>query len=273
MKKILAILLFVAAFSGCVKETTWDIGDGEKKVVVDGILTDEPGVQVIRLQYSVAELNAVPEPVTGAEVIINTEDSSFVLTEDTLQPGVYQTRPGFSAEQEKTYTLQIFHQGNLYSAKAEMMPGITFDPLQYVQEPGKNMFHVSFVASAFSPDDPAMWEVLLDWSQVPGYSPGDSLVNRARLLFYTLPTIDVTEIFAPEMEKVSFPAGTIVTQKRYSLTSAHASFVRELLSETTWQGGLFNTMPSDVSTNLSNGATGWFGVCGVRTLSFTIAGK
>jgi hypothetical protein len=89
-------------------------------------------------------------------------------------------------------------------------------------------------------------------------------------LFYTLKTLDVSEVFAPAVEEISFPAGTIIEERRYSLTAAHAEYLRTLLSETTWQGGLFTTPSANVATNLSAGATGFFGVCAVTSLSVTV---
>jgi hypothetical protein len=115
-----------------------------------------------------------------------------------------------------------------------------------------------------------MWEVLLDWSKVPGYQQTDSTKCKARLLFYTLSTLDVSEIFAPTVEKVSFPAGTTINEIRYSMTPEYAEFIREVLLETQWQGGLFNTIPSNVPTNLSSGGIGFFAVCGVYSISQTV---
>jgi hypothetical protein len=90
------------------------------------------------------------------------------------------------------------------------------------------------------------------------------------MLFYTLPTLDVSEIFAPVMESISFPAGTIITERRYSLTPEHAEFLREMLLETSWTGGLFSVANSNVTTNLSEGAAGYFGACSVTSLSLTV---
>ena len=108
-----------------------------------------------------------------------------------------------------------------------------------------------------------MYEIQLDWSSAPGYEkePPDSC--RQKLYYYTLKTIDVSEVFAPGMEKIIFPPGTIITERRYSLTDEHAAFIRAMLLETTWQGGFFNTATANTPTNLSEGAVGYFGACGV----------
>ncbi len=274
MKKSCIGLLAFLSFFGCVKETEWiNQGSLPDLIIVDGMLTDIQGSQVIKLRYPVSSLNEIPKPVTGANVIINTEDSSFVLSESTLVPGNYLTRGNFIATAGKTYTLLVFQGDKSFTAKAQMAEKINFDPLIYQKNSEDMLYHVDFVASAFETGNPAMWEVLMDWSMVPGYTLADTATTRARLLFYTLPTIDVTEIFAPEMEKVSFPAGTVIEQRRYSLTPEHAEFIRALLSETNWQGGLFGTTQANVSTNLSNGAKGFFGVCAVSRLSFIVATK
>jgi hypothetical protein len=70
-------------------------------------------------------------------------------------------------------------------------------------------------------------------------------------------------VFAPNSQNINFPMGTVLIQRRYSLTDEHATFIRSLLLETAWQGGLFNTASANITTNLSQGAVGFFGACGV----------
>ena len=103
----------------------------------------------------------------------------------------------------------------------------------------------------------------VDWSSAPGYETENPELYKAKLYYYTLPTIDVNEVFAPNIEKVGFPSGTKITVRRYSLTDEHAAFLRALLLETTWSGGYFNTASANIPTNLSTGALGFFGACGV----------
>jgi hypothetical protein len=108
-----------------------------------------------------------------------------------------------------------------------------------------------------------MYEILLDWANAPGFENSNADSCKAKLYYYTLPTLDVSEVFAPTLEAVSFPKGTILTERKYSLTDEHAAFIRALLLETTWSGGYFNTASANVPTNLSKGAVGFFGACGV----------
>ena len=259
------------AMQGCVKKTDWPIsGQSINLIVVDGNITDESKSQTIRMTFPVTELNASPLPVTGATMLISNEDSTWQLTENPVNSGLYLTDPTFLARLNKSYTLFIYLDNQVYSAKAYMVPGSVFKELEYVKNTENDLFHVDWVASAFSSENPAMWEILLDWSKVPGYENADPDSCQARMLFYTLPTIDVSEIFAPVMEQISFPAGTIINERRYSITPEHAEFLRELLLETNWTGGIFSLANANVMTNLTTGAIGYFGACSVTSLSITV---
>ena len=254
MKKMILYFLILLSFSGCEKKTNWQLkSQASKLVVVDGIITGELKTQSLTLTFPVTELNAKPAPVTGATILISDEDSVFNMTEQPAGSGVYKSVFPFLAREGKNYSLLIFYGDQVISAKSAMAPASVFNFLVYSKDEDSELYHISWVASSFSTEAPAMWEVLLDWSKVPGYQQTDSAKSKARLLFYTLSTLDVSEIFAPSVEKVSFPAGTTINEIRYSMTPEYAEFIREVLQETQWQGGLFNTIPANVPTNLSPG--------------------
>jgi len=271
MKKIwLYILLFV--FASCVKEAEWDSpAQGYEYIVVDGIITNESRLQYIMLNFDKDDLNGTLQTIDGANVILNNEDSTWQFIESAAEPGKYVSTRPIVAQINKTYSLLIVHQGKFYSAQAQMEQGKTFSELSYKKNDNNDLYHIDYVASAFEEEDPAMWEILIDWSEVPGYENVNPDDTRKKLLFYTLTTLDVSQIFAPLVEEVSFPVGTKIVQRRFSLSSDHAEFIRSLLLETNWQGGVFPTDPANVITNISNGGLGFFGVCAVNSLSLTIS--
>lgn len=272
MRRALLITVLALLMAGCVKEASWPLQEGVRPaLVVDGLLTDRPGLQRLRLTRPVSELNAVPEAVSGAGVLVTSGDSAWTFTENPASKGDYLPPQWFFARPGETYTLLVSSGSTVYTARTGIEPGSLFPALRFAKDEGTGKYYVDWVANAFSTANPAMWEVLADWSMVPGYETADSSDTRARLFFYTLPTLDVSEIFAPAMERVLFPAGTVVTERRYSLTNGHAGFVREMLLETNWTGGIFSVSAAGVTTNLSSGACGWFGACSVTELS-VIAG-
>jgi hypothetical protein len=272
MRRILFLTGLIFLLQGCVKETSWPLtGSAPDKIIVDAIITDEVKTQQVKLSYPVSGLNQAPAPLTGAGVLISNEDSTWQLAEYPANSGIYNTSSSFFAQLQKNYTLLISLDGKVYTAKTTMTGGSLFGELRYARNDDNNLYYVDWVANAFSIRQAAMWELLIDWSGVPGYEQLDSLNNHARMLFYTLPTLDVSEVFAPQMESVFFPAGTRITERRYSLTTAHAEFIREMLLETNWAGGLFTVAPANVGTNLSDGAFGFFGACAVTELSIIVS--
>ena len=272
MRRILFLTGLILLLQGCVKETSWPPGgDLPEEIIVDAIITDEVKTHQVKLSYPVGQLNQAPLPVTGAGVMISNEDSTWQLNENPPKSGIYDTPPSFFTRLQKNYTLLISLDDKVYTAKTTMTEGSVFGELKYARNDENNLYYVDWVANAFSTGNAAMWELLIDWSMVPGYGNLDSLDTHARMLFYTLPTLDVSEVFAPMVQSVYFPAGTIITERRYSLTPQHAGFIREMLLETNWTGGLFTVAPANVSTNLSDGAFGYFGACAVTELSVIVS--
>ena len=271
MKRIILFIFILMFVAGCEKTTNWTLkGQPDKLIVVDGIITGETKTQSLTLTFPVSELNAKPAPVTGATVQISNEDSVFHLKEQPAGSGIYSSITPFSASEGKHYSLNIFYGNQILSAKSAFPPSQLFNFLSYSRNENSGLYNISWVASSFSTSSSAMWEVLLDWSKAPGYQQTDSAKCKARMLFYTLSTLDVSEIFAPSVQSVSFPSGTNITETRYSLTPEYAEFIREELLETQWQGSLFNTTPANVPTNLSAGGAGFFAVCGVSSIFQTV---
>jgi hypothetical protein len=71
----------------------------------------------------------------------------------------------------------------------------------------------------------------------------------------------VNNIFGPAKDTIYFPAGTKIIRRKYSLSKEHQDFIRTLLIETEWRGGIFDVQQGNVLTNISNGARGFFAAC------------
>jgi hypothetical protein len=272
MKKILLFLIIPYFFIGCEKKTDWQLQtQNTNLIVVDGIITNEPQTHTIIINYPITQLNEKPKPLTGATVLISDEDSTFTLFERPVNSGKYRTDSNFSGQIGKNYSILINHDNKVYTAKTYMVAGYNYLPdLEFIKNARNKLSSLKWNTSQFNAQKASMWEILFNWSHVEGYTQLNPDSCKARLLFYTLPTLDVSEIFAPEIEKVNFPSGTVVNLRRYSLNPEHAEFIRSLLSETTWQGGIFSSVPANVPTNLSEGAVGFFGACEVVSNSQTV---
>ncbi len=269
MKRTIYIGFLLLLF-GCETQTNWNLQTEEiPLIIVDGIITNEIKIHEIKITRPVTELNAPPEAVSNATVAITNQDSTYLLDESTENPGIYQTDSTFRALSGKQYTLHIHHQGKQYTATTEMVPVMLLNALHYSFNSDTGMFKIDYVAEQYT-TDAAMYQIDIDWMHVPGFDTVDVSKKLAKIYYYSLPSIDASELFSPDKEKIFFPAGTIITETKYSLNDEHAEFIRTLLAETEWRGGFFDVVPGNVTTNLSSGALGFFGACSVTSLTFTV---
>ena len=264
MKKYFLFILIIFVSLSCEKKVEWELQNEDNELIyVDGIITNELKKQTIKLTRIMSDPNEEPVPVSDAIVLVMIGDSVIEFNEEVANSGIYQTANPVKGIVEQPYFLRIIYEGINYTANSFMHPGLNFIPLKYSQINSTNNYRINWVAPAFHPNRTAMFEILLDSSDIPPYNTQDPELSKARLLYYTLPSLDVSEIFAPQLENLVFPQGTTIIEKRYSLTYAHAEFIREVLLETNWNGGLFGSTSANVPTNLSKGAAGFFGACGV----------
>ncbi len=270
MQKLLNYLFLILFLVSCEKQSHWNLQNATNNfIVIDGIITNELKVQSITLSKPVTQLNQKPQPVSGATVLVSSNQGTFTFHESAALPGTYLSDNAFTGIKNRTYSLLITSESKVYTSKASLSPVADFTFLKY-RSVSKNMYQITAVSLFYNPDKAAIFEILLDWSTAPGYKDANPDSCKAKIYSYTLPTLDVSEVFAPTIEKVYFPSGTVITERRYSLTDNHAAFIRALLLETTWQGGLFNTASANVPTNMSEGALGFFGACGVTEKQETV---
>ena len=264
------LLLISLVLLGCERETDFMPETSyQKQIVVEATLTNEPRNHKVCLRYTTSHPNDLPEPVSQAAVVVFDADTTWQLTEWPEASGNYYT-PAYATPREGlTYTLLITKNGQSITAKALVTKPLEFIRMRYTSTTD-SLYKIQAVASPYNPNRPALYEIWLNWSFLPAYKHLPEEQCQARVCYYTLPTLDVSEVLAPESEVVKFPAGTLVVQRRLSLSDEHAAFYRALLLNTTWTGGLFNSAPGSLPTNLSNGATGFFGACGVTSRIFFV---
>lgn len=269
MKNITLIILLLTLFS-CEKQLDWEFNPSENQfIIVESIITNENKQHEVKLSYSVQNLNELPLAVSNAEISLNDGTHTYIFTEKSDELGTYLSDDNFIAVVNRTYELSVKIEDEIYTATSNMLPVNDFELMTYTQI-SDSVFKFSSSLPQFLPNENSMYEVLVDWSDLPLYSDSSFSQTHKLLYFYSLSSLDVPEIFAPESETVFFPRGSIVTERKYSLTPQHAEFIRSLLLETSWRGGAFDIEQGNITTNFSNGAYGYFGVCSVIEKTFVV---
>ena len=252
------LLLLLLTGAACTEEIDWELKYQESRlIVVEGKITSEAKAHEVKLTWPLEERNATPEPVSGAQVVINDRDSTYRLTEDRSRPGVYLTGPRFAGEVGKGYQLRIRYNNRIIKAVSfmrEVRPfkrsNVRIYPVQ--QDP---KLYEAFLGDE---DGTSIVRMELDWSHVPGYDTLPAEETHALVYHYTLGSVDVNRIFAPDREHVRFPPGTIVFREKESVSREYEEFLRSMLSETDWRGGVFDVLPGNARSNFGDQALGYF---------------
>jgi hypothetical protein len=231
-------------------------------IVVDAILTNENISQCIKISKPLDSLNANPVAVSRAMVSVNDGSQNFIFNESDTMPGSYFSLP-FQIVVGKTYNLTIEYNSVTYNANAFAIPLSLTDSFEII--PDNNLF--KYVEKNIG--DPCMIKITYDWSLVQDFSPlqGKSFSTE---FFYVLKNMDINKEIGPAKEVIDFPKGTKITRKIYSLSEQHQAFLRSLLLETDWRGGIFDVQQGNVISNISNGGLGYFAACTVAIDSLIV---
>lgn len=240
----------------CDKQVDWDLKYQEVDLlVVEGKITNEAGPHEIRITMPVYEMNGTPEPVSGAEVEINDGATIHVLSEDPGRPGIYLTTSGFVGELNHYYQLRIRHGAKSLSAVTHMVRVTPFQLMHIFQAQEDPPLLGAVITDS---DVPAIVRLELDWAHVPGYENEADSATHAVVYHYTLNGVDVNKLFKPAQEQVRFPPGTRVFREKESVNPWYGEFLRGVLSETDWRGGMFDVLPGNARTNMQGEAIGFF---------------
>ena len=258
----LSLLLF---FSSCEKSFDWHYKDNDIKILaVEGIITNQNKKQTIALSWVRSDPNQAAIPITNATVNVKMAGNTYFFLPDSLNLGNYKSQLAFIGVVDVPIVLEVVVDGVTYTGSDVMIPVSSTQRANFNQiSTTDTLYQIVSPSSTYYSNEQAMWVIDIDWSTLPAYqgTPADSC--KARLFYYDLKTIDVSEVFAPGKQSLKFPKGASVTQVKYSLSANHAEFRRSLLLETEWRGGMFDVSPGTVFTNISGQSVGFFGGCSV----------
>ena len=160
MKSKLIIILSLLLFSSCEDKVELDIVEGDKKLVVEGGVSDVPGPYQIKLTETQDVNSYSSEPFVSDAIIVIKENNLTIDTLKYLRDGIYQTVNLVQGVIGDTYQLYIkTSDGQEYESTPETMPQVPrLDSLYFLtkEEIEINTFlleDVSYPFAGFS--DPA----------------------------------------------------------------------------------------------------------------------
>ncbi len=255
LNRYILTLAIITQLVACEERSDLDLRtESTDLIVVEGIITNENISHRIKLSRTYTLQNETPAPVTADTIFITDGENVYHLTESPIGSGEYYTPP-FRAIFGRGYLLFFTYAGKEYAAVDSPPAGQPLDTLTYQQTDNNGAMNYRLILEDTGTRSNFI-EYNVNWQDTPDCSA--SVDCFGKLIYYDLKTIDVHEIYKPDKEDFLFPIGSQVIRKKYSVSEPYETFLRSLLSETEWRGGLFDIERANVTTNLSEGAIGFF---------------
>lgn len=277
----LAALLLLIGVGGCTTVIDAKLDEGPSQLSVDGLITDLPGPQTIRLTQTAAYFDSSPPPIaSGATVVVADDRGNRYNFTDPDNDGYY-VWSGRATDTlghiGRTYSLSIAFGSESYRASGKMNRVPVVDSLIFRREkinPISN--REGYRAEFYATDLPGA----LDYYRIR-YFRNDTLQNKIRDIrtvqnasFQGSADTDGLLFIRPLRQAINpdslYKLNDRVRVEIQSLTPDAFAFWQLLRTEL-GNGGLFATPPTNVPTNIINTdpsgrkATGFFQVSAVRS--------
>ncbi|MCT4581093.1 MAG: DUF4249 domain-containing protein [Flavobacteriales bacterium] len=272
MKKSLlyTIGLGVLALSSCTKVIEVDLNTEEnKRLVVDAQFSSYAQEHIVKLGES-ANFYSSDEPtlISGATVKVTEGTNTFDFNE--VSPGVYQSNNSAVAEIGKEYTLSIDYAGKTYTGKDYCDYSPTVDTV--ILEPNYvdgSTTEIEDYTIRFSTQEAPGFGDYYAWKiYVNGVLRNDSVPEQLSQSDEFLP--DGTYLYEVELTYIDdVESGDTITVAQHAISKEIYDAVFAIRFQTDFRGGIFDSPPANVPTNMSDGAVGLFSVSG-ETRNFAI---
>ena len=122
MQKIIKILLFIF-LTGCITEFVPETKEEKELLVVEGLITDQPGINTVKLSKSMPfGVKSEAKPLSGCIVIISDNEGNWYRLNEN-SPGNYITdSASFRGREGVIYTLRITAGDGINSLNYESYP-------------------------------------------------------------------------------------------------------------------------------------------------------
>jgi hypothetical protein len=252
--RVFYTLILFTVLSSC-EETIDKQFDKEAplRLVVDAILTNQPGESYVKLSLPVAGPNDQLLKVSGAVITVSDGKNTVILTEDLSETGTYKPDYSIRGVTGKNYRILIKIGEYIDSAFTYIVPVSPLNTFEIYEDGARPGYY--FISGENS-GDPAIIQYSINPADCQGKPDCRTIIYE-----YILSSFDVPQIFSPQKETLSFPSGSKVIRKKYSLNPEYEAYIRAFLSETEWRGGLFDVQPGNPKGNFGNFTLGYFAGC------------
>ena len=250
---LLSVLIVFGSLSACKKVIKLDLNTASPQLVIEGNIYDHSGPYTVKIFQTVNfdESNAYPA-VTGANVILSDNaGNSEQLSE--IYPGSYITSK-INGVPGHTYTLDVNIGGKSYSAISTMPFPVDIESIYFQKSlfgnnkyPGINFIDPANISNYYR------LIYLINGIKQEDINVTDDRISAGQTISYTIRPIDTDN---------KLKTGDVVTIWLEAVDQGVYEYFR-----TAGREGGQSASPANPTSNISNGALGYFNACSVSALS------
>lgn len=269
MRSFITIILFTLLAVSCDEPAELDLKQTPPRIVIEGLLTNKPGYQNVKISRSTHFYNSGQTPrVENATVIVQDDaghEYPFVHNPggDADSAGIYVPETDFVGEIGRTYTLSVDVDGEQYQASDQLLSVTPIDSIAFrinedeQEDPNEPQKIYELLLYAHEPQDEDNYYMFK-------YFRNDSLIIYNPTDIYYSDDIMLAENINGVPSPVYYGVNDRARLEMYSLTRNGFIFYNDLSTILNNDGGgMFGPIAASPRTNLTNGALGFFQVSAV----------
>lgn len=263
MKNLIYSIAIISLLSSCLEVMDIKHEDNEPVLIVDGVITDQPGPYQVKLSTTITFNASEPEIEVENAVVTITDDQGQEDELTHIGNGVYETT-SIQGAVGRTYELTIDHAGQTFTSSSTMLPVSEIAETAFNFRKETTFYEEGYyVAMAALVSDPEKinyyrWKVYKNDSLFNGNE--DIIVAEDE---YADDSFEFEFGYPFELEDE-------VKIEMSSLNKDAYDYYTGLIEVLASDGGLFSPPPVNAPSNISNGALGLFQANAVSTAIVTI---
>jgi len=269
------ILIIATIMVSCEKEYFLNTNPAGSLVVIEGIVTDLPGYQFVKLTRNAGFYDTGKTPrIIDASVTVT--DNLGNITEFVHNPrnhsdstGYYKPAVNFIGNVGRTYKLAVAADGQVFEGEDTLYPVTSIDSLTYAIDEDERS----------DPEHSGRFYEVLIYTREPketkdfylfNFYRNDSLtVDNPTDIFYT-DDVFLGESIDGFASPIHFSVGDKATVQALSISRTAYVFYSDLFNLLNNDGGMYSPPPANCRNNLSNGALGFFQASAVSMMDISI---